>query len=78
MDDIGEETLEERGITYSNTQVRDGDIAYEFMVVEARDDNDNTTLKCVSFPSELVPYRSEAIWLHIQGSRAYMMVYVYN
>ena len=54
---------EERGIT---EQIRDGDLA-DTVVVEARAENDNITLECLTFFLDALPAYSEEILLYIQG-----------
>ena len=64
---VGEDTPEERGITFNNTLIADGNITYVVMMVEARAENDNITVECLAVFLDALPARSGGILLHIQG-----------
>ena len=62
---VGEDTLEERGIT--STLIADGNITYVVMMVDTRAENDNITLECLAIFRDTAPASSGEIMLHIQG-----------
>ena len=64
---VGEDTPEERGITFNNTLIADGNITYVVMMVEARAENDNITLECLAVFRDTAPASSGEIMLYIQG-----------
>ena len=69
---LGQEALAERGITYSDTFITEGDSTFIVIRVQARAENDYTTLECVALSPEFVPLRSEVVVFRVQGNIFHM------
>ena len=65
---LGEEALAERGITPTDTLITEDDSIFVVIRVQARAENDNTTLECVALPPDYVGVRSEAVLFRVQGT----------
>ena len=65
---LGEEALAERGITYSDTLITEGDSTFIVIRVQARAENDHTTLQCVALSPDYVGVRSEVVVFRVQGN----------
>ena len=66
---VSDDQLEDdQGITPNNSLVTEGDTALAVLSVQARTENDNTTLECVAVSLVLVGIRiSEGVLLRVQG-----------
>ena len=66
---LGQEALAERGITYSDTLITEDDSTFVVIRVQARAENDYTTLQCVALSPEFVLLRSEVVVFRVQGTK---------
>ena len=58
---------EDRGITPNNNLVTEGDTTFVTISVQARAENDNTTLEYVAISPDLMGARSDGVLLQVQG-----------
>ena len=65
---VADDQLEEgQGITPNSNLVTEGDTTFATISVQARAENDNTTLECVAISPDLIAARSEGVLLQVQG-----------